>query len=265
MCLAPTWSGSPRMAASGSGRRDGTSFESDPINVAVESGFYDVSDGSGGTSSEVEEWLARVEGPAHTALTGIDQTSRPPAPGSEAREKLALFLALQMTRTTQHRERVLFPKRVADWAGDRRLTKDLVADYLRTEHLGFAPHEREVEGAFSYVSEHLKDPGVVTPTFAVEMMFQSADELVGTILALKWTVEKLDGRGGFITSDVPVIPWRKVTRRDNHERARHRQGRGAPLPSRPQQAASALCRNDRVRMSRFQRLAATAVIRYPGL
>ncbi len=197
-------------------RRDGTSFESDPINVAVESGFYDVSDGSGGTSSEVEEWLARVEGPAHTALTGIDQTSRPPAPGSEAREKLALFLALQMTRTTQHRERVLFPKRVADWAGDRRLTKDLVADYLRTEHLGFAPHEREVEGAFSYVSEHLKDPGVVTPTFAVEMMFQSADELVERILALKWTVE-VDRRGGFITSDVPVIPWRKVTRRDNHE------------------------------------------------
>ena len=197
-------------------RRDGTSFETNPINVAVESGFYDISDGIGAKSSEVERLLARIEGPALGVIGDVDRSGRPPGEGTAGREALALFLALQMTRTTQHRERVLFPKRVADWADGREVTPEIVAAYLRTEHLGFEPDEGEVDGAYVFVSEHLKDTSVLTPTFGVEMMLQSADALTERILPLNWTVE-VDPRHRFITSDAPVIPWRKPTRRDDYE------------------------------------------------
>jgi hypothetical protein len=197
-------------------RRDGRRFDTDPINIAVESGFYDVPDGQGGTSSEVEDFLEMVEGAAQMVLGGIDRTGRPPAPGSEDRQRLALFLALQMSRTTQQREQVLFPKRVVDWANGREITKDLVAEYLETEHLGFKPDVREVEGAHVYVTQHLQDESVVTPEFAIEMMFAVTGAKTDTILAMNWTVE-IDRRRRFITSDVPVIPWRKPTRMDHIE------------------------------------------------
>jgi hypothetical protein len=197
-------------------RRDGRTFDASSRNVAVEAGFYDVTDDEGGKSSEVEGTLARLDGAAHAALEVVDRTGRPPDPKSATRESLAQFIAVQMTRTTQHREGTLFPKRVTDWAADSQVTRDLVEEYLRTQHLGHAPDDREVEGAFVYVSEHLKDMSILTPEFAIEMMLRSADVMVERVLALHWTVEA-DPRRQFITADVPVIPWRKVSDRDHFE------------------------------------------------
>lgn len=195
-------------------RRDGSAFETDPINVAVESGFYDVTDSAGAKSSAVEAAVTRIEGEAWGALGTIDRTLRPPQ-GPE-RDALADFISLQMTRTTSHRERALFPKRVTDWAGDREVTMDLVREYLRTEHLGQDPEDDEVDGAFTHVSVHLQDPTILTAEFAIEMMLKTAALLVERVLALHWTVE-VDRHARFITSDVPVIPWRKVTERDHYE------------------------------------------------
>lgn len=38
-------------------RRDGKTFQADPINVAVESGFYDLPDGEGGTTQVMEDFF----------------------------------------------------------------------------------------------------------------------------------------------------------------------------------------------------------------
>lgn len=66
-------------------RRDGSAFEADPINVAVESGFYDVTDSAGAKSSAVEAAVAQIEGEAWGALDAIDRTLRPRRVGSARR------------------------------------------------------------------------------------------------------------------------------------------------------------------------------------
>jgi hypothetical protein len=196
-------------------RRDGATFEANPINVAVESGSYDISDAEGRKSAVVEKALARyVEGPAWAAFEMIDRTRRPPPVGSAEREALAHFMALQMTRTTLHREMTLFPVRVTEWAGAREVTKDLVAEYLSVEHLHFDPAEPEVEGAWTHVAIHLQDTTVLTPEFAIQTMLVGAAEIADRMMALNWTVET-DRRRRFITSDVPVTPWKPVTREDH--------------------------------------------------
>lgn len=195
-------------------RRDGTVHETSPINVAVESGFYDVTLEDQSKSKTVERALTDVENTAWAAFDAIDRTNRPPQ--GRDREALADFIALQMTRTTRHREMALFPKRVTHWAGDREITRDLVRKYLATQHLGHEPEDGEVEGAFVHVTQHLADPTVVTHEWAIEMMLENAVLIMQRVLALHWTVE-VDPKERFFTSDVPVIPWRKPTRRDHLE------------------------------------------------
>ena len=61
-------------------RREGNTFTSNCINVAVESGFYDVraGDGSSSTSKAVEATLSDVEGAVSPAFNEIDRTGAPP-------------------------------------------------------------------------------------------------------------------------------------------------------------------------------------------
>lgn len=166
--------------------------------------------------SAVELTLAKIERGAHSALAVIDQSGHPPPQGTEDRERLALFLGVQVTRTTGHREQVLFPKRIEDWLGGRTLSRELMAEYLEHQHLSHPPNKREVEGAFLFVSEHLKDTSALTPDFVMEMMLGSAALIAERLLDLIWAIET-DRRRGFITSDVPVIPWRKPSVRDRFE------------------------------------------------
>ena len=91
-----------------------------------------------------------------------------------------------------------------------------MAEYLESEHLGFRPNDREVDGAWTYVTTAMQDPHVTTPEFAVEMMLATVAEMLPRLLALNWTVE-VDPRCEFITSDMPVVTWRRPTFRDNFE------------------------------------------------
>ncbi|HMC02822.1 MAG TPA: DUF4238 domain-containing protein [Cellulomonadaceae bacterium] len=195
--------------------RDGKTFETSTLNVAVESGFYDVPDPAGGKSSEVEDALAVVDGAAVEVLAAVDRSGKPPREGAEERFTLAVFLGLQMTRTTQHREQAMFPERVAEWAGGHAITQDLVAEYLERVHLGFPPRPREAEGAHIYVTKALED-GAATPEFAIRTMLQLVEAFVPRLLALTWTLE-LDRRERLITSDVPVVIARKPTRMDEFQ------------------------------------------------
>lgn len=196
--------------------RDGKTYDANPINVAVESGFYDIPDGAGGVSKEIEGGLADVEGMADGVLRDIDQTGHLPSPTDPASAVLALFVGLQMARTTEHRERVLFPRRVVDWASGRPITPALVADFLETEYIGFKPEAREVDGAFTLVTVAQQDARTLTDEFAVEMMLRAAWELSRRLLGFNWSIE-FDRRNEFITSDTPVVMWRKPTPRDHFE------------------------------------------------
>jgi len=198
-------------------RRDGTGYCANPVNVAVESGFYDIPDGIGGKSKEIESGLAEIEGMADAVLRKVDGVGAPPGPTDPDRAALALFIGLQLTRTTQHRERVMFPRRVLDWAKGRDLTPELVAEYLETEYLGFRPDPGEVDGAFTVVSVAAQDePNTLKDEFGVEMMLRSAREISARLLQRNWCIE-FDRRREFITSDAPVVLWRKPTRRDDFE------------------------------------------------
>ena len=195
--------------------RDGKAYETSTLNVAVESGFYDAPDPRGGKSSKIEEALAVVDGAAAEAMVAIDRSGVPPTEGSEDRFTLAVFLALQMTRTTQYREQVMFPERLAAWAGEREITQELVTEYLERVHLGFPPRPREAEGAYLFVSKALED-GAATSEFAIRMMLKTVEVLVPRLLLLNWTLE-LSRREDLITSDTPVVIWRKPTRMDEFE------------------------------------------------
>jgi len=89
-------------------RRDGTTFTTNCINVAVESGFYDVELEGGGKSKKVEEILADVEGATTGVFRMIDNTMEAPPHGADERDILSVYLALQMTRTPEQRERICF-------------------------------------------------------------------------------------------------------------------------------------------------------------
>ncbi len=133
-------------------RRDGATFTTNCINVAVESGFYDVELAGGGKSKHVEKILADIEAATADVFRTIDNTMAAPPPGAEARQILSVYLALQMTRTPEQRERTLFPERLATYLGGRELTRELVAAYLEDHHLEFAPSDNEVGAAFDFAS-----------------------------------------------------------------------------------------------------------------
>lgn len=197
-------------------RRDGKGFVASPLNVAVESGYYDIPDGIGGMSKEVETGLANIEGMADEVLRKMDADGRPPGERDPDSATLALFIGLQVARTTQHRERALFPQRVLEWASGREVTRELVAEYLETQYLGFKPKAPEVDGAFTVVRVAERDaPETLTQDWAVEMTLRSALDISKRLLGLYWSIES-DRRREFITSDTPVVVWRKPSRRDEY-------------------------------------------------
>jgi Protein of unknown function (DUF4238) len=196
-------------------RRDGKAFDSNTLNVAVESGFYDAPDPAGG-KGRIETLLASIDSAAAEALAWVDRTGQPPAEYSDERFPLAVFIAFQMTRTTEARERIMFPTRVADWLGDRPLTKPLIAEYLEIVHLGFKPTDSEAEGAWIYVHQWLTNATEPPHEFAIRMMLDQTEALVPRINAFNWTIE-LDRKESLITSDTPVVIWRTPGRRDDYE------------------------------------------------
>jgi hypothetical protein len=197
-------------------RRDGTTFTTNCINVAVESGFYDVELEGGGTSKQVEEILADVEGATAGVFRMIDDTMEAPPHGADEREVLSVYLALQMTRTPEQRERTLFSERLAVYLDGRELTRDRVATYLAEHHLGFAPTDNEVGAAFDLASVALRDRSILTPEFSMRMMLRAVTDVAPRLAQFEWCVEH-DRKERLITSDTPLVLWRTPTYRDEFE------------------------------------------------
>lgn len=72
--------------------------------------------------------LAGADSEAMKVIGEIDRTEM--LPSLNARVTLAAFLALQMNRTPEQRERVLFPCAVAKYAGGRPINVDLMKKFL---------------------------------------------------------------------------------------------------------------------------------------
>lgn len=197
-------------------RRDGGTFTTGANNIAVESGFYDLDLEGGVVSKEVEHVLSDVEGSAASAIRAIDQTGKAPERGSEERLALAVYLAIQHTRTPQQRERVLFPTRLMDYLDGRKLSADLVAAFLREVHLKTEPSESEVAGAFMYAEAAAVSGEQLGPNFSIALMLRGLPTLVPALEEFEWTVE-YDRKGRLITSDAPLVQWRRPSQRDDFE------------------------------------------------
>ena len=190
-------------------------------NVAVESGFYEVVGVDGEPSDAIERALGDVvESAALRVLTEIDRERRLPAVGSDSRAILATFLAVQFTRTPLHREQILFPERVATYAGSREIDAALMSEYLEKVHLGFKPQYGEVQGALDYVSYVLQDRQLFTKLFtkdnAIRLAFSTVNELERLMLEMHWSLE-IARKPGFIASDAPLVLWRRPSFRDRFE------------------------------------------------
>jgi hypothetical protein len=129
---------------------------------------------------------------------------------------LATFLAVQFTRTPHKRERILFPERVAPYAGSREIDAALMSEYLENEHLGFKPEDREVAGALDYVNIALQDRQIFTKNNVVHLTFSTIDRDERLLLGMHWSLE-IARKPRLITSDAPLVLWRAPSFRDRFQ------------------------------------------------
>jgi hypothetical protein len=208
-----------RFAAAGAlyvRRRDGHTFTTGAENIAVRTGFYDVTLPNGGISKDIEDWLSGLEGQAATAMRNIDETLAAPGLDNPDRATLSLYLAIQLARTPEQRERVLFPERVSAFLDGRELTKDLIAEFLRDTHLGFEPKAGEIQGAFDFASYVLSQHTPVTAEMSMQIALSTSKETAPALATMHWSVEH-DRKARLITSDGPLVLWRAPTQRDAYE------------------------------------------------
>lgn len=197
-------------------QRDGRTFTTSADNIAVRTGFYDVTRPDGEISKEVEDWLSGLEGEAATAMRKIDDTLAAPGLDDPDRAVLSLYLAIQLARTPEQRERMLFPEEVGKFLAGREITKELVAEYLRDAHLGFAPKDGEIQGAFDFADFVLRQPTPVTAEMSMEIALSTSRDTAPALATMHWSVEN-DRKGRLITSDGPLVLWRTPTSRDAYE------------------------------------------------
>lgn len=199
-------------------RRDagGRTYGSGTVNVAVESGFYDLPTAAGGVSKEVEDWLGGIEGDAADAFRSIDAAMEAPPLGADEREVLAFYLGLQLSRTPEQRERLSVPTACAAFLDGRTLTLELMAEFLKVQHLGFAPSERETQAAFDLVGSLLPDIDQFTQDKVLTLMVTTAQQAAPILGSMCWTIEH-DRKARFITSDTPLVLWRTPSPRDRFE------------------------------------------------
>jgi hypothetical protein len=183
------------------------SFTTNLINVAVESNLY-TAEGPSGPDDALEVELAEQVGGRIGDILELLRDDRVPRKESAAREEISHLLAVQLVRTPDHVGRMLFPITVADFCGERPVSRDGMRRYLAEVHLGTEPTESETEGALAYVNGVLS-MGPVTKAEAFQTLFGVArDQLAPALRTMAWSVE-ICNRACFITSDLLLTVWRR--------------------------------------------------------
>jgi hypothetical protein len=191
-------------------------YVSNVKGVAAETGFYYTEEPAGRTA-QTETWLSGIDHAAHRAIAHILATVDVPGASSPHRLKLSRFLALQLTRTPEVRERLMFAGRVLRYANGRPIDERLVETFLEEEHLGYRPAEPEVKGAYWFVNAALSQPGgPLTQTEAVKISMELGRRNASVIYRKQWSLEVAPAPE-LITSDAPLVIWRTPTKRDEFE------------------------------------------------
>ena len=196
-------------------RPRGATHRSHVKNVAAETGFYTVTANDGTTSTIIEERLSDLESAGIQAMRRIDEGGELPAIGSDDRETLCLYLAVQMARTPRKRTPVLFSHAVATYAGGRTVDRRLIADYLERRHLGREPSTAEVEGAWTYFHSMRTQIGGNPQNAAISATLGPIAQYLRYFRARHWCLETCR-KPAFLTSDAPLVLWWPPSDRDNH-------------------------------------------------
>jgi hypothetical protein len=195
-------------------RPPGSTHRSHVKNVAAQTGFYTLTNEDGSASLVVEERLSDLENAGIQAIRTIDETGEPPAVGSEDRETLCLYLAVQMARTPKKRTAVLFPHDVEAYAADRPVDRALIAEYLERRHLGSKPSAGEVEGAWTFFHGTRSERGANPQNEAVVATLGSIAPYLRHFRARHWRLETCR-KPAFLTSDAPLVLWWPPTELDD--------------------------------------------------
>jgi hypothetical protein len=187
-------------------------------NVAAETGFYTITDENGVPSTAIEQELSGLEGQGLAALRRIDETGMPPAVGTDDRELLCLYLAVQMARTPRKRTMLRFGRDVTAYADGREVDLALMTEYLTRKHLGHPPRATEAQGAWDYYHGTRAMNGGNDPTHneAVAVPFSSVQACIPQYRARHWRLETCR-KPIFLTSDAPLVLWRPETPEDAYQ------------------------------------------------
>ncbi|WP_371476352.1 DUF4238 domain-containing protein [Kitasatospora sp. NBC_00315] len=184
-------------------------------NIAAETGFYTITDENGAPSTVIEDELSRLEGQGIDVLRRIDETGMPPVIGTDDRELLCLYLAVQMARTPRKRTGPLFGRNVTAYASGREIDLALITEYLTRKHLGHPPRPAEAQGAWDYYHGMRAMNAGNDPTHdeAVVDTLSSVEVCVPHFRARHWRLET-SRKPIFLTSDAPLVLWRPETPSD---------------------------------------------------
>jgi Protein of unknown function (DUF4238) len=187
-------------------------------NIAAETGFYTITDENGMPSTAIELELSGLESEGLAGLRRIDETGMPPAVGTDDRELLCLYLAVQMARTPRQRTMLLFGRDVTAYANGREVDQALMTEYLTRKHLGHPPRAAEAQGAWDYYHGTRAMNAGNDPTHddAVTVPLSSVHACIPRYRARHWRLET-SRKPNFLTSDAPLVLWRRETPSDAYQ------------------------------------------------
>ncbi|MFD0782390.1 DUF4238 domain-containing protein [Micromonospora azadirachtae] len=188
-------------------RRDrNATFCTGTHNVAVEADLYALPTDAG-LDDELEVALSKIEAPLRGHLADLRE-GRTPGRGTAVRAEISRLLALQLVRTPEHLDSVMFPLAAAEFAGERPISRDGMRRFLTDRYLGEAPAEPELQGALDFAN-YVLSQGELTKRETFSILFRIADEeLTPRLTAMAWAVE-VSPRHAFVTTDRPVAVWRR--------------------------------------------------------
>jgi hypothetical protein len=193
-------------------RRDGRKiFTPNVVNVAVNAGIY----GRGAEGQSQEELFNEIEGEWPALRDAL--RSHGGALGGSQRDLVAVFAALQLVRTREHVARNEFLHGFAEFSDRRPVEREDIRRYLSERHLGFAPSDAEVEGAWTIAYAALNQGDLPTREQMLAMSLGMAvTEFAPRLGRMQWSVEHCR-TPILMTSDRPVMNWRPASRRDRFE------------------------------------------------
>lgn len=186
-------------------RSRGTTVTTSVTNAAVRVGFYDVEAESGLPRGLFESMLGDIEGQVAQALRRIDEQPWPP--NDDDRLTLALFMALQMVRTPEHRfmfEEMADVQLKSQLAG---LSREQVRVWLAEE--GFEATGQAVDEQLRVLREDLGDYRMTTGQgFMWGMLLTDVAPRLAAVMVegFDWHLMASDRRL-LATSDHPLLLW----------------------------------------------------------